>query len=61
MRENCEFVVPVNILTLFARALFSWAARHITVCLDSGDEYAQSFPIHCAVNIVVENHPVFQW
>ena len=35
MHENCEFVVPVNILTLFVRTLFSEAARHTTVCLDS--------------------------
>ena len=34
MRENCDFVVPVNILTTFACALFSWAAWHTTVCLD---------------------------
>ena len=34
MRENCDFVVPVNILTTFARAPFFWAARHTTVCLD---------------------------
>jgi len=34
MRENRYFVVPVNILTLFACAPFSWAARHTTVCLD---------------------------
>ena len=26
MCENCDFVVPVNILTPFALALFSWAA-----------------------------------
>ena len=36
MRENRDFVVPVNILTPFARAPFSWAARHTTVCLDIG-------------------------
>ena len=35
MRENRDFVVPVNILTTFARAPFSWAARHTTVCLDN--------------------------
>ena len=35
MRENRDFVVPVNILTPFARASFSWAARHTTVCLDT--------------------------
>ena len=35
MRENRDFVVPVNILTPFARAPFSWAARHTTVCLDT--------------------------
>ena len=34
MRENRDFVVPVNILITFARAPFSWAARHTTVCLD---------------------------
>ena len=34
MCENRDFVVPVNILTPFARALFSWATRHTTVCLD---------------------------
>jgi len=35
MRENRDFVVPVNILTTFARAPFSWAARHTTMCLDN--------------------------
>ena len=35
MRENRDFVVPVNILTTFAHAPFSWAARHTTVCLDN--------------------------
>jgi len=40
MRENRDFVVPVNILTSFARALFSWAARH-TVCLDLCNETQQ--------------------
>ena len=34
MRENLDFVVPVNILTPFAHAPFSWAAQHTTVCLD---------------------------
>ena len=34
MRENRDFVVPVNILTPFAHAPFSWAARHTTMCLD---------------------------
>ena len=34
MRENRDLVIPVNILTYFARAPFSWAARHTTVCLD---------------------------
>ena len=34
MCENRDFVVPVNILTTFAHAPFSWAARHTTVCLD---------------------------
>ena len=35
MRENRDFVVPVDILTTFARAPFSLAARHTTVCLDN--------------------------
>ena len=35
MHKNQDFVVAVNILILFAHALFSWAARHTTVCLDS--------------------------
>ena len=30
MRENRDFVIPVNILTPFAHALFSWAAQHTT-------------------------------
>ena len=37
MCENRDFVVPVNILTPFARAPFSWAAQHTTVCLDITD------------------------
>jgi len=32
MRENRDFVVPVNMLTPFARAPLSWAA---TMCLDN--------------------------
>ena len=39
MRENRDFVVPVNILTTFAHAPFSWAARHTTVCLDLREDY----------------------
>jgi len=39
MRENRDFVVPVNIFTTFAHAPFSWAARHTTVCLDDGYTY----------------------
>ena len=34
MRENRNFVVPVNILTSFAHAPFSWATQHTTMCLD---------------------------
>ena len=34
MHENQDFVVPVNILTRFVCAPFSWAARHTTMCLD---------------------------
>ena len=36
MHKNRDFVVPVNIHTLFERASFSWAAQHTTVCLDHG-------------------------
>ena len=43
MRENRNFVVPVNILTLL-RAPFSRAARHTTVCLDRRDWCFGSFP-----------------
>ena len=32
--ENCDFVVPVNILTMFVHAPSCWAVRHTTVCLD---------------------------
>jgi len=39
MRENRDFVVPVNILTPFACAPFSWAAQHTTVCLDIPLQY----------------------
>ena len=41
MRENRDFVVPVNILTTFAHAPFSWAARHTTVCLDISTWYTK--------------------
>jgi len=34
MRENCDFVVPINILTPIACAPFSWVARHTTMCFD---------------------------
>ena len=34
MRDNRNFVVPVNILTPVCARPFSWAARHTTVCLD---------------------------
>jgi len=33
MRENRDFVVPVNILTPFVCAPFSWAALDITPAL----------------------------
>jgi len=33
MYENRDFVVTVNVLTQFAHAPFSWAARHTTVYL----------------------------
>jgi len=35
MHKNCDFVVPVNVLTLFACGPFSWATQHTTVCLDT--------------------------
>jgi len=44
MRENRDFVVPVNMLTLFVHAPFSWAARHTTVCLDTQ---------HCRSNQII--------
>ena len=34
MRENYDFVVSVNIITLCAHATFSWAAQHTVVCHD---------------------------
>ena len=34
MHENRDFVTPFNVLTPFACTPFSWAARHITMCLD---------------------------
>ena len=33
MRENHDFVVPVNILTPFVCPV-SWVTQHTTVCLD---------------------------
>ena len=33
IHENCNFFIPVNILTPFAHALFSWVALHIIVCV----------------------------
>ena len=45
MRENRDFVVPVNILTPFACVLFSWAARHTTVCL--GEMSLTSLKLRC--------------
>ena len=33
MRENHDFVIPVNILTPFACTLFSWTTWHTTVRL----------------------------
>ena len=39
MCKDYDFVVPVNILTLFARTPLSWAARHTTVCLDTMKYY----------------------
>jgi len=32
--ENCDLDVPVNILTPFVHAPFSWATQHTTMCLD---------------------------
>jgi len=46
MHENRDFSVPVNILTTFAHAQFSWAARHTTVCLDP---YSFTLNIHVRV------------
>ena len=33
MRENRNFVVPVNTLTPFVRTPFFWAAQQTAVCL----------------------------
>jgi len=38
MRENRDFVVPVNILTPLTHAPFSWATWNTTVCLDACKE-----------------------
>ena len=56
MRENRDFVVPVNILTTFAHAPFSWAARHTTVCLDLLQYHIEIkiLMLHI-INIVYEN------
>jgi len=35
MRENCKFIIPVNILNPFVRAPFSWTAQHTIMCLDT--------------------------
>jgi len=39
MPENRDFIVPVNIFTLFVQAPFSWVAQHTNMCLD--------FIFHC--------------
>jgi len=58
MRENRDFVVPVNILTTFARASFSRAARHTTLCLDSTPRNSDLMPICvCTVVKMPENQP----
>ena len=44
MRESDKFVVPINILTLFVRALFFWAAQHTAVCLDICDRILENLP-----------------
>ena len=57
MRENRDFVVPVNILTPFAHAPFSWAARHTTVCLDP---IALLKALLCVIESVVSPEPLTQ-
>ena len=52
MRENRYFVVPVNILTPFAHAPFSWAARHTTVCLDIGEFISATSKERMTTNII---------
>ena len=56
MRENRDFVVPVNILTTFARAPFSWAARHTTVCLDQATHVHHNILTHVGSTIIVCNN-----
>jgi len=58
MRENRDFVVPVNILTTFAHAPFSWAARHTTVCLDRAMLLQRSY---CVIIIAATYITVTVW
>ena len=59
MRENCDFVLPVNILTTFACAPFSWATQHTTVCLDTIQVHAlaativATIPQHMALKLPI--------
>jgi len=52
MCENCNFVVPVNIVTPFANAPFSWAARHTTICLDHKSMLTEIIPSIYSVHTV---------
>ena len=34
MRENRDFVLPINTLNIPAQTPFSWVAQHTALCLD---------------------------
>ena len=62
MCENCDFAVPVDILTLFVHTPFSWSTQHATVNLDSTKFIALMFT--CNVLYVVNILKLlirFQW
>ena len=51
MHENRDFGVPVNILTPFARAPFSWATLHTTVCLDTVERQLSKCQIDYSIGV----------
>jgi len=54
MRENCNFVVPVSIFTLFASAPFSWAHDTLPYVL------IRFAPKRIKVIIRLGNYPSFE-